>query len=174
VHWLSTARTGTLMVRQYVDNRRPGLTVFLDHAAAAHPGPGAPSFELAVEVTTSVALGAITTGRPVTVRLGGSPVPTHTPDALLDHLTGVAVGVLPAQALDMTLVADPETSILVVVTGTRPADELIGPIERAGRSAHVVVVRCGDVANDPGLPGATTIRAASLEEFAIAWNTPIR
>ena len=30
IHWMSTARTGTLMVRHYVDNRRPNLTAVVD------------------------------------------------------------------------------------------------------------------------------------------------
>ncbi len=34
IHWMSTARSGTLMVRHYVDNRRPTLAVLLDDADA--------------------------------------------------------------------------------------------------------------------------------------------
>ena len=30
IHWMSTARTGTLMVRHYVDNRRPSITAVVD------------------------------------------------------------------------------------------------------------------------------------------------
>ena len=36
IHWMSTARSGTLMVRHYVDNRRPTLGVLLDDADAPY------------------------------------------------------------------------------------------------------------------------------------------
>ena len=51
IHWMSTARSGTLMVRHYVDNRRPTLAVLLDDADAPYDDA---SFELAVEVVTSL------------------------------------------------------------------------------------------------------------------------
>ncbi len=47
IHWPTTARTGTLMVREHVEVRRPEFTVVLDTA----PSVGTPDdFEEAVDV----------------------------------------------------------------------------------------------------------------------------
>ena len=37
IHWMSSARTGTLMVRHHVDNRRPNLTVVVDTEIGSYP-----------------------------------------------------------------------------------------------------------------------------------------
>ena len=56
VHWRSTARTGTLMVKQLVDVSLPHTTVVLDTRSAAYRTED--DFELAVDAAASVALAA--------------------------------------------------------------------------------------------------------------------
>ncbi|OLT25824.1 hypothetical protein BJF79_43970 [Actinomadura sp. CNU-125] len=53
VHWKSSARTGTLMVRQLVDASLPTTTVVLEARPERWPEPD--DFELAVDVAASVA-----------------------------------------------------------------------------------------------------------------------
>jgi uncharacterized protein (DUF58 family) len=107
VHWLSTARTGTLMVRQQVDPSQPHTTVVLDTRAAAYPGTrgvagragrggsdGEDDFEEAVDVAASLVVAA--TSRRFPVRLlttsgmvaGGRSGQTQA-RPLLDDLTTV-------------------------------------------------------------------------------------
>ncbi len=54
VHWRSSAKTGTLHVRQYHDTRRAHLVVLVDDHAASYPRPV--DFELALSVAASITL----------------------------------------------------------------------------------------------------------------------
>ena len=88
IHWMSTARTGTLMVRHYVDNRRPTLGVLLDDAIAPYDDD---MFEVAVEIATSLLVSSLlhqlpVTGRTTTEWLAGRLRPVGR-DSLLEHLT---------------------------------------------------------------------------------------
>ena len=65
IHWPTTARTGTLMVREHVEVRRPEFTVVLDTA----PSAGTPDdFEEAVDVAATLSVHAVRTGLDVVVR----------------------------------------------------------------------------------------------------------
>jgi uncharacterized protein (DUF58 family) len=70
VHWPSTARTGTIMIRQMVDVSMPHTTIVLDARAKSYatgPDRGAAMdwFELAVDTAASVALAAARHSFPV-------------------------------------------------------------------------------------------------------------
>ena len=68
VHWRSTARTGTLMVKEHVDTSRPVTTVVLDTRTDRFT---AESFEHAVELAASVVLATQRRSRPVELRVLG-------------------------------------------------------------------------------------------------------
>ena len=64
IHWRSSARTGTLMVRQHVDTSLPDLTVVLDTRAARWEGDD-DAFEVAVEIAASLVVTCARRGFPV-------------------------------------------------------------------------------------------------------------
>ncbi|MEZ5375237.1 MAG: DUF58 domain-containing protein [Acidimicrobiales bacterium] len=190
VHWMSTARTGTLMVRHYVDNRRPQLTVLLDTddvydlmptddregrsettadtVDAAVEGDG---FELAVEVAASLVVNTQLAQQPVSLVCSADDRTSEPP---LDVLTTVAIDHAPLERrLRHTLAHAPATSVLVIVTGARPPASLLTIVEEAKRSAHVIVVRCCADADGLRLPGTTTFSVDRLESFQAAWNASL-
>lgn len=65
IHWKSTAKMGTLMVRQYEETRRSDVLIVL--AAKAEEFRDEPEFELAVSVATSLGVRGIIDGRKVRV-----------------------------------------------------------------------------------------------------------
>lgn len=67
VHWRSSARTGTLLVRQYVDPAEPATTVLLDTRRRAYPpgDPGLAAFDAAVDCAASVLLASARPRYPV-------------------------------------------------------------------------------------------------------------
>ncbi len=65
IHWKSTARTGTYMVRQFEETRRSHLMIALSLASADYATDD--EFELAVSVTGSLGIRAIRDTRTVTV-----------------------------------------------------------------------------------------------------------
>ncbi len=173
VHWLSTARTGTLMVRHHVDNRRPDLTVVLDTDPVYDDETK--TFELAVEAAASLVTNARLAQQPVALRCGTSPAP-----APMDSLTTVEVDGSDlghsslTRAVRTALVHERSTSVLVIVTGSRPVSELLPVVEEAKRSVHVVVVRCCSATDGERLPATTTLDVDSLPAFQAAWNAAIR
>lgn len=169
VHWMSTARTGTLMIRQYVDNRRPAMCVVLDTAMA-----DSADFELAVEVSASLMVAGRDDHRSVTLRHTGRR-PEHADP--LDELTIVEPGTVSLlDAVQSALVTEPDISVCTIVTGTQPADTLLEVIATARRSAHVIVLRCGQrgVGDPTAIPGATSIEVDHLDALAPAWNACTR
>ncbi len=87
VHWRSTARTGTLMVRQYEETRRSHFVIGLSR----NPGDyrGADDFELAISVAGSLGLRALRDSRRVDVQVQGRSLPAQTGKRFLDALSGL-------------------------------------------------------------------------------------
>lgn len=165
IHWPTTARTGTLMVREHVEVRRPEYTVVLDTA----PTAGTPDdFEEAVDVAATLAVHAIRTGLDVVVRTtdgnhAGRPAPLVDEASILDLLTPVQQSdersLLPIAALFSN--GFDQTSV-VFVTGPQ------GPSSRFATSERTSVVRIGDGA--VGGPGIV-LAAQDAREFVRRWRS---
>lgn len=197
VHWKSTARTGTLIVRQMADVSRPHTTVVLDtdpdHYPDHHPGhdpggeagmsddPGGALFELAVDVCASVACGATALNFPVRLIAGATQLPVGTDGdtgAVLDGLAMVRPGTAGTLQAAVGLLGRSRTGgSLVVVTG--PATDA-GALRRVGSVRHlfsqVLVVRAGvasqvraDHAAPPG-GGVRVVEVADLADLPAAWR----
>ena len=164
IHWPTTARTGTLMVREHVELRRPELTVLLDTSTDV---ASADDFEEAVDVAASIAVHALGTGLDVVVRTTsranpGLPVPLVQEGSVLDLLTPVeqtsGTGSL---ALSELFAGRLDRSSVVVVTGPR------GPSSRMPASARVITVRIGHGAEiTPGI----ALAVADAAEFSARWR----
>jgi uncharacterized protein (DUF58 family) len=174
IHWRTSARTGTLMVRQLVDTSLPRTLVLLDNRASAYRDED--DFELAVDVAASAALGAASLGFPVSVVCGNQEVSTmdgeRTPPAvLLDRLS--LVGTRTTRELSMTVAARSRRGrgAMTFVTGGHSGSDLASIATRVGEYDRVVVVRVGD---DPGpVPAGlpiTVVDAPDLTTFALAWR----
>lgn len=167
IHWPTTARTGTLMIREHVEVRRPEFTVVLD--TAAHVAT-ADDFEEMVDVAASIAVQALRDGLEVVVRstdrahAGRSAALVHDAQ-VLDLLTPVAqttgVDVLSVAAL-FTGGLD-QTSVTLV---TGPA----GPSSGIGGADLMTVIRVGrGAAAAPGITMAVESARAFVERWR-AWR----
>jgi uncharacterized protein (DUF58 family) len=179
IHWMSTARTGTLMVRHYVDNRRPNVTAVVDTNIESYIDPA--GFDTAIEIAASLGVSSLLAEQPVAVWLDrealiGQNRPAARND-LLDRLTLAqeAAGTDVADAALHALRGESGTSALVVITGNVPTDRFLTMTTVARRSARVILVRVwpeGD--RIPGyLPGAKVIDVDTLDQFQAAWSQVI-
>jgi uncharacterized protein (DUF58 family) len=171
IHWRTTARTGTLMVRQLVDSSLPVTTVILDTRAASYPGEEAARHDALTEREFDIAVDAVATVA-ASMALAGFPVTLLTTDgtrhetrsaraagALLDLLAVVET------SQDGELATTLETArrfavggSLTVVTGLAgrpPADRLAACKRRFDRT---IVIRAGRRA-DPRAGRAADARA---------------
>lgn len=178
IHWLSTARAGTTMVRHYVDNRRPQLAVLLDDRAEVFDGDG---FELAVSIAASLGVSAALHRQPVSISLGPKGLVAGREggtERVLDALTLVEPGEghAPHVAASQVLRREPGTSALVLLTGPVPGRELLQTVQTVRRSCRTVVVRVREDGPPPqdAVPGARLIDADDLEVFRHAWERLVR
>jgi uncharacterized protein (DUF58 family) len=173
IHWKSTAKTGSYMVRQFEETRRSHLMVTLSLAEGDYASDG--EFELAVSVAGSLGVRAIRDGRTVSV-VSSKRTPdfakhvvvalrqlsTVTPTRLLDDLAGVERAGTHLHVAELARIAAQSAvgvSVAFVICGS-PAG--IGQLRHA--SAHypagveVVAVVC-----DPGaVPGLRRVGELSL------------
>ena len=176
IHWMSSARTGQLMVRHYVDNRRPNLTVVVDTEIDSYRSER--QFDLAIEVAASIGISSLLHGQPVAIWLDRAVVTGQNRPAgrndILDRLTlaGGATGTDVGDAALHALRAEAGTSALVVVTGNVPTDRFLRMVTVARRSARVILVRAWPAGDRlPGvLPGAKVIDIDALDVFQAAWS----
>ena len=176
IHWMSSARTGTLMVRHYVDNRRPNLTAVIDTEIDSFASDR--EFDVAIEIAASLGVSSLLHGQPVAIWLDRDVVMGQNKPAgrndLLDRLTLAdgAAGTVVADAALHALRAEAGTSAIVVITGNVPTDRFLTMTTVARRSARVVLVRVWPPGDRlPGvLPGAKVIDVDTLDAFAAAWT----
>lgn len=121
VHWPSSARTGTLMVKQMVDSPRPKLLLYCDCAESEYSDPE--FFEQAIETTVSLAHAIAATGVGLAVAAGqGQFVVEINRAADLDTMLDASVALhseatlTPVAAVRATLLSTRATGI-VAVTG---------------------------------------------------------
>ncbi len=165
IHWPTTARTGSLMIRENVEVRRPEFTVVVD----AGPTVGTDDdFEEMVDVAATLAVHALRTGLDVVVRTthrdhAGRPSPLRSEADVLDLLTRVkrstdeeplGIAGLFAQGLG-------HTSVLLVTGPT-------GPTSRVAAKDQMFVIRIGDGAQ---AGGPISMAASDAPEFANRWRT---
>lgn len=164
IHWPTTARTGTMMVREHVEVRRPEFTIVVDAVSTV---ASADDFEEMVDVAATLAVHALRTGLDVVVRTtsrdhAGRPTPLVSEAEVLDLLTPVrqtdvdtlSVGALFTQGFD-------HTSILLI-TGPE------GPSTRLAAKDQSVTIRVGD-----GARSATGIGVAAQDapDFVNRWRS---
>lgn len=121
VHWKSTARVGTVMVRQYEETRRSHFVVGL----STHPDEyrDAEEFELAISSVGSVGLRALRDSRVLEARTQHGPLRSRTARrfldelSLLDHSRPREGGIV---ALAGSIAAHaPQAAVVVLVTGSK-------------------------------------------------------
>jgi uncharacterized protein (DUF58 family) len=175
IHWRSSARTGTLMVRQYVDTRRPSTLVVFDNREVEYDT--ARLFELAVEVVASVSMAAVEAGRPVTLFALDTPLGTPPPGAgtdLLERLCTIVPSANPTldDLMHQVRLADLDVTETVLVTG-RGGEGFLPALQWLPGAAPVVV-RAQHGEAPLVLPRGDVIDASTGEEFVVQWNALAR
>ncbi|MEV4518430.1 DUF58 domain-containing protein [Dactylosporangium sp. NPDC049525] len=176
IHWKSTARVGTLIVKEHVDTTEPTTTVVLD-TGCADPA----LFEHAVEVAASVARAVEDLGRPVALRLSGA-VAQEPSDAVstMDRLalaTAAGTGTDPAQLLNTINRAQPGGALVVVTGPVEPG--MLGRLADQRRRFSPVVVASvvPDAPAGPRLrrrPGLALLTGGTAAELVAVWHRLVR
>ena len=118
VHWKSTARAGSLLVRQFQLTRRSHATVLLDPSQRAFATED--EFELAVSIATSAALRALADDYEVTFGCGDDIVTTREPRVMLDVACRLHLGSSTLKETGVRVATEAGgTSLVVVVIGGR-------------------------------------------------------
>jgi uncharacterized protein (DUF58 family) len=164
IHWPTTARMGTLMLREHVELRRPEFTVVLDTASTvASPE----DFEEMVDIAASIAVHALESSVDVRLRTTARPYPGDL--RVLDRDTQVLDLLTPVEqtSRDQTMVlaevfrSGLDQAMIVTVTGPD------GPSSTMRNAEKLSVIRVGE--------GATAGSGVSLAvedagEFARKWR----
>jgi uncharacterized protein (DUF58 family) len=179
IHWRSTARTGTLMVRHTVITNEPRLLIVLDSSAAPYAED---SFEDAVRVVASLVLAGAEHHFPTELRTTGGVVAridesglgkTEVLDKLATlHTSPDDVGV-PALA-KMTTRREHGVA-LGVVTGQPSPDKVSILGAMSSRFDMVTMVQVGERFGRPaiGVPGVLGVAATDAVEFTHVWKRRI-
>jgi uncharacterized protein (DUF58 family) len=179
IHWRSTARTGTLMVRHTVITNEPRLLILLDTSRAAYEEE---SFEDAVRVAASLVAAGADKRYPTDFRttggVAGSVDPTGTGlTDVMDKLAAVQPGDADPGLSWLTRMAPPRHRgvSLGVVTGQPPLDEArtVGLVR--GRFDMATIVQVGERFERPPLSvsGVLSINANTSAEWARIWKVRI-
>lgn len=173
IHWKSTAKTGTLMVRQYEETRRSRMLVAL--ALGDREYGTDDEFELAVGAAGSLGVRGIHDGRDVDVVVGGDvppfarrsvrsvrSLPAVTSRTLLDSLAGIerseSVTAL-TDVASLTAESIPDVSIAFLVFGST---QTARTIQTAALSFPPQVAVVAVVCNPEAEPGVRRLGTTSV------------
>ncbi|MFD1150431.1 DUF58 domain-containing protein [Saccharothrix hoggarensis] len=176
LHWATSARTGTLMVREDADPARPHLAVVLDDHADGYADAG--DFEDAVEVAASLVTVAVAEGHPVRLVSSSGAVDVELPAGAVDADASVVLAVLAdLKAAGERVAARPlpirDLDVVAVVCGS--AVDLSALLVEAGRASVGVVLVVDPVPERPvsAVGSVLVLRAAKAEALLDAWNTAV-
>ncbi|GAB1507971.1 DUF58 domain-containing protein [Actinophytocola sp. KF-1] len=176
LHWKAIARTGRLMVRDYVDPNQPRFTTLLDTRAALAPADG---FEEAVDLAASLMNAAADAGywcRFVTscgvdLKLRGGPQAVRQ---VLDELCELTqdTATPPLVPVPLTRAADRGGSLVVVLASAHQQDLAAVAALRPHYASTVVITLAGGAHTgvDVRIPGVRVIRAPNARGATRRWN----
>ena len=175
VHWLSTARAGTLMVRQYEPTLRTRTELILDGQAASYRN--ADEFELAVEIYASLGCQCLLDGRrlqalapePEDSDAHGTTLPTEDPRSFLDACSAIHPRQGGYDSLDRTDVSE-QTSLTILVTGSLGDRQPSALMDESAQSASPVMLLAADLDAHPSLqaqPGLVNAVLGSIRDLPI-------
>ncbi|WP_246222600.1 DUF58 domain-containing protein [Phytoactinopolyspora limicola] len=185
LHWASSARTGTLMIRDDADPSRPHLTVLLDDRLSSYSGDG---FEEAADVAASLVAAAAAGGHPGRlVTLSGALDVELPGETSVDSDGGAAAVAVTGPVLDGLAALEPtdrdETAaaatalhgsdIVAVISGEfAPTASLLVD---AGRSAFGVLALIdphGDRFSEM-VAGVVVLRGPRADDIVDGWNLAV-
>ncbi|MFK3676836.1 DUF58 domain-containing protein [Microbacterium sp. NPDC090218] len=174
VHWRSTARTGTMMVRQYEETRRSHFVIGLSRSLSDYATPD--DFELGISAAGSIGLRALRDSQRVDVRVQGRELPAGTGKQLLDSLAAVESskpregGI--ADLAGIVSATMPLASVVVLVCGSRVrSDDLRLACSRLPFGAKVLAVVADTSTTAPALRrigDADVVTVGALEQIPLA------
>lgn len=183
IHWKSTAKAGTWMVRQFEQTRRSHLVVALSLAPADYASDE--EFELAVSVAGSLGVRAIRDGRTVSVvvsaltpeyakrkTLAVRSLRTHVPARLLDDLALVEPAANAIGIRDVARAASEDVdgiSVAFLVCGSPPT---AASLRAASHSFPPDVAVVAIVCDPDAVPGLR--RVAGLSVLTIGYLDDLR
>jgi uncharacterized protein (DUF58 family) len=145
IHWKTTARTDTLMVRQVDETRRSHLAIGL--SVSGRDYGSADEFELAVSACASLGLQSISEARDLTVLTQAAPIASVTGMRMLDQLSGVETreSYETIQTLSTNLArAVPGASVAALVFGSTVTPAQVNAAASAfPLGVRVVAISCG-------------------------------
>ena len=144
IHWKTSARIGTLMVRQFEDTRRTHTAIALSTSTDDYAS--ADEFELAVAAVASIGVQALRDERDLTVLAGAGALRVSAPPRFLDDCSGLEAG--PAGRAYASLpqwvsrqAAD--ASVAILVTGSVPtSDQLRASAVHVPVGVRTLVLAC--------------------------------
>jgi uncharacterized protein (DUF58 family) len=171
LHWKATARTGQLMVRDYIDPNQPRFTTLLD---TRRERVADAVFEEAVDLAASLMVSAATAEhrcRLVTAcgvdeaATGGAPAVRRMLDELcvLQRAAGTGLPLVPG-----ALSRSGGGSLAVVLSGMSAADQEALAVLRQRFSNVVVIVLRGSSGTQ--VPGTKMLHAKDAADAARRWN----
>lgn len=176
IHWRSTAKTGTYMVRQFEQTRRSHLVVALSTSSSDFASDE--EFELAVSVAGSLGVRAVRDGRTIAVVVSAvtpefakrrvlavRPLAVHLPERLLDDLAVLESAPTALPLRDVArVVADemPGLSVAFLICGSAiSAHDLQACAARFPVDVSVVAVVC-DLEAEPGMRRVGSLRVLTI------------
>ena len=183
VHWRTTARRDELMVRVQEWPWRGGVTVLLDHRAAAHRGSGpTSSLEYAVSLAASVYVHLVRQRQRVRLiteegvaHAGGTEVTTQTIDTGLEALAALRARHQPDFTSGPALAGRHELIAVLGAVGPAVVEQLLAHRPRGTRSHAVLLdVAAWSVAGEVSTVavGADPAQAARLL-VAAGWSVTV-
>jgi uncharacterized protein (DUF58 family) len=177
IHWRSTARLGTLMVRHNVTPHEPRLVVVLDTSSQPYDDE---AFEEAVRVAASVCVAACDAGHRLQLRTTAGDTCRAARGragrvALLDFLAAVEHRNSDAGLRSLVTMQKEEGTSLGIVTGLAAEDHRAAVAKVRANYQLVTMVQVGAdaVKRTAGIDGVLSLGVATSAEFAAIWKSKV-